>query len=161
MHNSERPSITITIRRPIDMSEISKSGYAGVFLFTRGMLGLMFFMVGWYKVFDLGAMQHAEQLFVEGYRETWIPVWMLWGLGIVIPYLELLSGALLIIGWRVRESLFVVGGILLVVTYGHLLKEPFVDISGQIFPRAIFLIVLLALPRSADRWSVEGWLSHR
>jgi len=140
------------------MNDTANTGNAKAILFARGILGLLFFMVGWYKVFDLGAMQHAEQLFVEGYRETWIPAWLLWGLGVVIPFIELASGALLLAGWRVREVLWAVGGLLLVVTYGHLLKEPFFDITTHIFPRAIFLLILLVLPRSSDRWSVDAWL---
>lgn len=135
--------------------------YAALLLFTRGLLGLLFFMAGWYKVFDLGALEHARHFFVEGYRDDWIPVWLLWTVGTVIPFLELAGGALLLAGWRVREALWTLGGILLVVTYGHLLKEPLFDITTHIFPRAVFLIVLLAVPRAADRYSVEGWLRRR
>lgn len=128
---------------------------------ARWMLGLIFLMAGWYKVFEMGAVQHAQMLFVEGYRDSWIPVWLLWATGFVIPFIELLAGALLLVGWRVREVLVVLGGLLLLVTYGHLLKEPFFDITTHIFPRVAFLLILFVLPRDADRWTLDAFLLGR
>ena len=79
----------------------------------------------------------------------------------MIPFVELLAGALLIDGLRVREVLLMLGGVLLVIIYGHLLKEPFYDITTHIFPRAVFLLLLFILPRDADRWSLDYWVSRR
>jgi len=119
-------------------------GDAGqVALFARGLLGVLFLMTGWFKVFEMGALEHARLLFVQGYAESWIPAWLLWGLGTLIPFVELL------------------GCLLLVVAYGHLLKEPFFDITTHVFPRAILLLIVLAIPRAADVWSVDGWLTRR
>ncbi len=67
----------------------------------------------------------------------------------------------MLVGFRVREALLILGGVLLLVTYGHLLKEPFYDVTTHIFPRAVFLLVLLVLPRDADRWSLDFFLSRR
>ena len=53
------------------------------------------------------------------------------------------------------------GGVLLLVTYGHLLKEPLYDITTHIFPRAVFLLVLFVLPRDADRWTLDYLLNRR
>ncbi len=150
-----------TSRIRLMMTLTDQPRYAEAILFTRGILGLLFFMAGWYKVFDLGAVQHAEHFFIAGYRDTWIPLWLLWGLGTVVPYLELAAGGLLLVGWRVREVLWILAGILLMVTYGHLLKEPLFDITSHIFPRSVFLIALLIMPRAADRWSVDAWLHRR
>ena len=118
-------------------------------------------MAGWFKVFEMGAVQHAQTLFVEGYQDSWIPAWLLWATGFVIPFVELLAGVLLLVGWRVREVLVVLGGLLLLVTYGHLLKEPFYDITTHIFPRVVFLLVLFVLPREADRWTLDAFLLGR
>ncbi len=128
---------------------------------ARWMLGLIFLMAGWFKVFEMGAVQHAQMLFVDGYQDSWIPVWLLWAMGFVIPFVELLAGAFLLVGWRVREVLVVLGGLLLLVTYGHLLKEPFFDITTHIFPRVAFLLVLFVLPRDADRWTLDALLLRR
>jgi uncharacterized membrane protein YphA (DoxX/SURF4 family) len=109
----------------------------------------------------MGALEHARLLFVQGYADSWIPVWLLWGLGTLIPFVELVGGVLLLVGFRVREALLALGFLLLVVTYGHLLKEPFFDITTHVFPRAILLLIVLAVPRAADVWSVDGWLTRR
>ncbi len=67
--------------------------YCWAAFFARWILGLIFFMAGWFKVFEMGAVQHAQTLFVEGYQDSWIPEWMLWTTGSVIPFVELLAGA--------------------------------------------------------------------
>ncbi len=40
--------------------------------------------------------------------------------------------------------------------FGHLLAEPFFDVTTHVLPRAAFLLFLLVLPRSADRWCLEA-----
>ena len=135
--------------------------YCWAAFFARWMLGLLFFMAGWVKVFEMGAVQHAQALFVDGYQDSWIPEWLLWATGVVIPFVELLAGAMLLVGFRVREVLLVLGGLLLLVTYGHLLKEPFYDVTTHIFPRMAFLLVLFVLPRDADRWSLDYFLKRK
>jgi hypothetical protein len=43
------------------------------------------------------------------YSDTFLPVWSLWAVGVVIPFVELMAGALLIAGLRVREDLVSLG----------------------------------------------------
>ena len=136
-------------------------GYGWAAFIARWMLGLLFLMAGWFKVFEMGAVQHAQALFVEGYQDSWIPEGLLWATGFVIPFVELIAGVLLLVGWRVREVLVALGGLLLLVTYGHLLKEPFYDVTTHIFPRVVFLLILFALPRHADRWTLDAFLLRR
>ena len=69
------------------------------------ILGLIFGMAGYWKVFELTPVGHAQKLFIGPYANTWIPVWMLWVTGTVIPVIELVAGWLLVAGWRVREAL--------------------------------------------------------
>ena len=78
---------------------------AWAILFARSVLGLIFFMAGVWKVFGLGPMEHARQLFVEPYAKTFLPAWSLWATGYVVPFVELVAGALVLIGLRTREAL--------------------------------------------------------
>jgi uncharacterized membrane protein YphA (DoxX/SURF4 family) len=133
---------------------------AALFL-ARWLLGLLFFMAGWFKVFELGASQHASEFFVEAYRDSWIPEALLWALGGAIPFLELAAGALLLLGLRVREALFAVALILILVTYGHLLAEPMFDMTKHIFPRAVLTLFLLYISREGDSWSADYLLAKR
>lgn len=61
-------------------------------LFARLVLGLIFFMAGVYKVFQLGALEHARKYFLP-YADTFLPVWSLWAM---IPRLALLLFILLL-----------------------------------------------------------------
>jgi hypothetical protein len=44
--------------------------------------------------------------------------------GVIIPLIELIAGALVILGLRVRDALVALGFVLVIVTFGHLLREP-------------------------------------
>ena len=95
---------------------------AWAILFARLVLGLIFFMAGVMKVFQLGPLNHARKYFLP-FADTFLPVWSLWAMGVVIPFVELIAGALVILGLRVREALVALGFVLAVVTFGHLLHE--------------------------------------
>lgn len=129
--------------------------------FCRVELGIIFLMAGWWKTFEMGPQLHATQLFTEPYADTWIPWILLYGSGFSIPFLELVAGLLLVVGWRTREALIVVGGILLLVTYGHLLKEALYSPINHIFPRTILMAIVLSLPAVEDKLAVDWWLSRR
>lgn len=136
-------------------------GWAWAAFFARWVLGLIFFMAGWWKVFDLTAVEHARMLFVDAYADTWIPVWLLWALGVAIPFVELLGGAMVCLGVRVRSALVALGFVLVIVTYGHLLSEALFKITGHIFPRLVLLLFVFMIPRERDLLSVDHWLSRR
>ncbi|HWZ86111.1 MAG TPA: MauE/DoxX family redox-associated membrane protein [Thermoanaerobaculia bacterium] len=129
--------------------------------FARGILGLIFFMAGVYKVFTLTPVGHAHKWFVDPYADTFLPTWSLWLTGLTIPVVELLAGALLLVGWRTREALLALGFVLLLVTFGHLLKEPLYEFHTHVIPRLALLLFVLMVPREADRFSVDGWLAGR
>ena len=130
-------------------------------LFARGVLGLIFFMAGVYKVFTITPVGHAHKWFVDPYADTFLPMWSLWLTGLAIPVVELLAGALLLLGWRVREALIALGFVLLIVTFGHLLKEPLYEFHTHVIPRLALLLFLLMLPREDDRFSIDCLLTRR
>jgi uncharacterized membrane protein YphA (DoxX/SURF4 family) len=129
-------------------------------LFARGVLGLIFFMAGVYKVFSLTPIGHAHKWFVDPYADTFLPTWSLWLTGLTIPFVELVAGALLIAGWRITDALIALGAVLLVVTFGHLLKEPLYEFHTHVIPRLALLLFVLMVPREADRFSLDRWLSR-
>jgi uncharacterized membrane protein YphA (DoxX/SURF4 family) len=134
---------------------------AWALLFARGVLGFIFFMAGFWKCFGLGPTEHARRLFVEPYAETFLPAWSLWATGTAVPVVELLAGALVLVGLRVREALIALGAVLVLVTFGHLLKEPLFAFHAHVIPRLALLLFILMLPRSDDRFSVDAVLARR
>ena len=92
-------------------------------LFARLVLGLIFFMAGLWKVFQLGPLEHARKYFLP-FSDTFLPVWSLWLAGVAIPLVELAAGALVILGLRTRDALVALGFVRVIVTFGHRLRDP-------------------------------------
>jgi putative oxidoreductase len=141
-------------------SQEVRPGLAWAVLFARTVLGLIFFMAGVYKVFQQGPAGHVRQLFLP-YSDTFLPVWSLWVVGYTIPFIELVGGVLVLIGWRTRLALVSLGCVLVVVTFGHLLKQPLYALHEHVIPRLVLLLFVLAVPREADRFSLDAVLAWR
>ena len=137
------------------------AGRSWAIFFARGVLGLIFAMAGFWKVFVLTPAGHAHRWFVDPYADTFLPAWALWLTGLAIPFVELAAGALLLVGWRVREALIALGFVLLIVTFGHLLREPLYEFHTHVIPRLALLLFVLVFPREDDRFSIDGWLARR
>ena len=129
-------------------------------LFARLVLGLIFFMAGVWKVFQLGPLNHARKYFLP-FADTFLPVWSLWATGVVIPFVELIGGALVILGLRTREALIALGFVLAIVTFGHLLKEPLYEFHTHVIPRLALLLFVFMLPRNDDRFSIDHLIAKK
>jgi len=140
-------------------SKIDNRGAAA--FIVRWLLGVLFLVAGYWKVFEFSATQHAQKFFVDGFAETWIPEWLLWTLGLSIPYLELAAGILLLIGFRIRETLLGLGCLLIVTTYGHALQQPLFDIDGHTFTRLALIIFLLVHGWQQDRFTLDAHLASK
>ena len=117
-------------------------------------------MAGVYKVFQLGPLEHARKYFLP-FADTFLPVWSLWAVGVVIPFVELVAGGLVIVGLRTREALVSLGFVLAIVTFGHLLREPLYEFHTHVIPRLALLLFILLLPRADDRFSLDHLLKRR
>ena len=133
---------------------------AWALLFARLVLGLIFFMAGIWKVFQLGPLEHARKYFLP-FADTFLPVWSLWFVGVTIPWVELIAGALVILGLRLRDALIALGFVLAIVAFGHLLREPLYNLTGHVIPRLALLLFVLWCPREQDRFSVDCLLARR
>lgn len=142
------------------MDQSNFAGRSWALLFARVVLGLIFFMAGFWKVFQLGPLQHARKYFLP-FADTFLPGWSLWAVGVAIPFVELIAGALVILGLRVREALIALGFVLLIVTFGHLLREPLYEFHTHVIPRLALLLFVLMLPRDDDRFSLDYSLTRR
>ena len=129
--------------------------HAWAILLARLVLGLIFGMAGWGKLFQMGATQHAHQFFVDPYASSWIPAWLLWALGLAIPYVEFAAGWLLFVGLMVRPALLALGTILAIVVYGHLLKDFLYEFHTHVIPRLALVLFLLSMPRNEDVLSLD------
>ena len=124
------------------MTSTDRRDLAWAILFARLILGLIFFMAGEWKVFDLDPVAQARQLFVEPYADSFLPPWALWTTGTIVPFVELAAGGLLLLGLFTRPALLNLGGVLVLVTFGHLLKEPLYEFHTHVIPRTALLLFL-------------------
>ena len=141
----------------MNMSQPSQSGWTWSIFTVRWVLGLIFFMAGWWKCFSFTPVRHAREFFIEGFGETWIPHWLLWASGVTIPVVELLAGACVCLGVFRRAAYVALAAILVTVAYGHLLLEPLFDTTSHIFPRLVLLVFLFVAPMRCDVLSLD-WL---
>ena len=148
MSNGEQPKRTGNIDR------------AWAILFARLVLGLIFFMAGVMKVFQLGPLNHARKYFLP-FADTFLPVRSLWAMGVVIPFVELIAGAMVILGLRVRAALVALGFVLAVVTFGHLLHDALYEFHTHVIPRLALLLFILLLPRQDDLFSIDYLIGRR
>ena len=137
------------------MTDLAARAWA--LLFARAVLGLIFFMAGFWKVFQLGPAGHVRRYFLP-FQDTFLPTWSLWAVGYAIPFIELIAGALVIAGYQTRPALVTLGLVLVVVTFGHLLHEPLYAFHEHVIPRLALLLFLLAMPAEFDRFSIDRLL---
>ena len=141
-----------------------KVTFQWVALFTRVIVGLLFGMAGYSKVFIMTPAGHAEKYFTGPYADTWIPHWLLLVTGVTVPFVELIAGFLLVAGVFRLPSAIALGLVLVLVTYGHELKEPLFNVTSHILPRTLLLIPTWMLPTEADPWSLDfaiAWWKQR
>ena len=145
-------------RNILAVRQVSPSAWAA--FVARVVVSLMFFMAGIWKVFTVGALEHARNVFVVPYQDSILPAWSLWASGAAIPFVELVAGGLLLVGWKRFPAAVGLGGVLIVVTFGHLLAEPLFAFDAHVVPRTLLLVVALVL-RDEDRLSLDAVLARR
>jgi putative oxidoreductase len=136
-----------------------KISRAAALLFTRALLGIIFTMQGYGKVF-IYTVPKVYDMFFKDFEKTFIPKWLIWATAYYTSYVELICGFLLIIGLFRKYALSLLGIGLLVVSFGHGLLEPIWDLQ-HVIPRAILLITILLAPGQWDRWHTDGFLTKR
>ena len=134
-----------------------RAAKAWAIFFARAVLGLIFFMAGVWKVFQLGPAGHVRRYFLP-FQDTFLPTWSLWAVGFVIPFVELIAGAMVIVGFQTRLALVSLGFVLAIVTFGHLLHQPLYAFHEHVIPRLALVLLILLLPAEADRFSIDARL---
>jgi uncharacterized membrane protein YphA (DoxX/SURF4 family) len=153
-HSRVHPDPDMNYHRAMPLAPTDRTNRALAILFARLVLGFIFLMAGVYKVFELGPVGHARKWFLP-FSDTFLPVWSLWAVGCAIPFVELVAGGLVLLGWRIREAAIALGAVLAIVTFGHLLHQPLYPFHEHVIPRLALLLFVLAMPRADDRFSVD------
>jgi uncharacterized membrane protein YphA (DoxX/SURF4 family) len=127
----------------------STSRAAGI-LFTRALLGVIFLMQGYGKLF-IYTLPKVYGMFFKVFETTFLPVWLIHTTAWYTSVAEFVCGFLLIIGLFRQCALYLLAIDLFIVSFGHGLMEPIWDLQ-HVIPRAILLITLLLVPQQWDQW---------
>lgn len=126
-----------------------------VAVFTvRIILGLIFLMQGFGKVFTWGMENVINADFFQGTFENLLPKYIIVSTAYYTSYVELIGGLLLVLGLKTNYTLYALASVLIIVTFGHGLAEPIWDLSHVMY-RTILLITLLLLPKEWDQFSMD------
>ena len=123
-------------------------------LFARTLLGIIFLMQGYGKIFTY-TMPDLYNMFFKNFETTFLPDWIIWSVAYYTSYIELIGGFLLIIGLFRKYVFYLIALDLLIVAFGHGLMEPIWDLQ-HVMPRAILLIVLMIVPQDWDKWNSDA-----
>lgn len=128
-------------------------------LILRLVLGFIFLMQGYGKVFSMGVGNVYQADFFLGTYEGILPKFLIKATAYFTSYAELIGGLLLVVGWKRDMALYLLGTVLIVVTFGHGLATPIWDLSHVLF-RLIPLVALLLLPLEWDRFTLDCLLKR-
>lgn len=128
-------------------------------LTIRLLLGFIVFFQGFGKVFKFGLDAVYQNFFKASYADL-LPDFLLLFAAYYTSLVELIVGFLLIIGLKRDIALYFLASVLVIVTFGHGLKDPIWDLSHVMY-RAILLIALLLLPKDYDRYSIDSLINKR
>lgn len=128
-------------------------------LTLRLLLGFIFLMQGFGKVFKWGVSNVYGNFFKETYQDL-LPDFVILFTAYYTSYVELIAGFMLVIGLKRDWALYALASVLVIVTFGHGMTEPVWDLSHVMY-RAVLLVSLLLLPKEWDRFSIDGLLESR
>jgi uncharacterized membrane protein YphA (DoxX/SURF4 family) len=124
-------------------------------LITRLILGFIFLMQGYGKVFTWGVEKVYNMEFFHDIYKDLLPDFITHATAYYTSYVELIGGTLLVLGLKKDYALYALASVLVIVTFGHGLAEPIWDLSHVIY-RTILLIPLLIFPAEWDRFSIDN-----
>lgn len=119
----------------------------------RVILGFIFFFQGYGKVFKF-RLENVYKNFFQASYENILPDFLLYFSAYFTSLTELIAGFLLVIGFKRDYALYALALVLIIVTFGHGLKEPIWDLSHVMY-RLILLAILLFLPKDLDKFSID------
>jgi len=122
-------------------------------LVVRVFLGLLFFCQGYDKIFRIKIKNVIENIHAPFSQHGVPEVFSIVG-AYFTSYIELICGAMLIIGFCTYWSLYLLGFDLLFVALAFSIVEPMWDMK-HIFPRLALLVFLLIIPSQWDVISVD------
>jgi len=125
----------------------------------RVILGILFFFQGYDKIFKI-KLNEVVNTFQAELGSIAVPKAILVPIAYFTSFVELIAGALLIVGMFKTYALYLLGIDLILVAGAFSLIKPMWDMQ-LLFPRLILLSILLYLPNSWDVLSLDFFLHNK
>ena len=126
-------------------------------LIMRIVLGILFLMQGYDKIFGLG-LKRTEAGIEDALQGKHLPPSLVKAITIISSFIELAGGIMLITGFLIYPALVLLGLDLIAVVFAMSLREPLWDMR-YVWPRLVLILALLLLPTACDRLSLD-YLFH-
>jgi putative oxidoreductase len=128
-------------------------------LSLRLIIGFIFFFQGYGKVVEIGVDQLHEMMFAPDFNGV-LPSWFTQVIAYGTSYMELIGGALLILGFFRDWALYGLLSVLVIVAIGHGMVEPIWELKHVVF-RLMLMLPLLLLPSSWDTIRLDTLILRR
>jgi uncharacterized membrane protein YphA (DoxX/SURF4 family) len=133
---------------------------------ARGLVGLMFVFAGAQKVMAIGPAAYASRVAALSHLTFYFPGWAIYATAYVTGFVELLLGAMLVLGVRPRLAARALGGMMVLAAAGYGLAGLIDPVGGvtamdiravntYILPRAALIILYLMLPAEDDALTAD------
>ena len=126
----------------------------------RVILGLVFLMQGYGKIFTIGITNLYEMDFFSGTFSNLLPASIIKITAYYTSYIEFICGIMLVLGYKTTVALYALLSVLIIVAFGHGLADPIWDLSHVMY-RLILTSAMLIAPIEWDKFSIDAFVKFR
>lgn len=135
---------------------LDSSDQRTAYALLRIVVGLNLLMHGVARML-VGPETFAAKL-VGQFAHAPLPVWSVWGFGMVLPAIEALLGMLLLIGLRTRAALIAGSLLIMVLTFGSALVQDWPAAGLQLTYALVYSALLFLLQYNG--WSLDACITR-
>jgi thiosulfate dehydrogenase (quinone) large subunit len=121
---------------------IFEKNVAAAYLMLRVTLGLNIFLHG--AVRWAGGLRRFAAPLVSEFQNTLLPHWSVFGFSYLLPVVEAVIGAAILIGFQTRRALIAGMVFMLVLTFGSSLRQDWQVVGLQLMYSLVYAILLAA-----------------
>lgn len=133
-----------------------------VFFVARIFVGGIFLSQGIFNVFGkLSLLEFADIVYVQPLKTSFIPNFLLLFMGVLNPLMQLITGALLVSGLKIKWAIYLMAFFMISIAFGRLLSDPFTtsgNDSMYVLNNLAFVILLLWLENGKEKYCLDTLL---
>jgi thiosulfate dehydrogenase (quinone) large subunit len=140
----------------LDLSML-ENNVSVAYALLRVALGLDIFLHG--VVRWAGGLRHFADPLVIAFQKTPLPHWSVLDFGYVLPIIEAVLGAAILIGFQTRRALIAGGVLMFVLIFGSSLRQDWQIVGLQLIYSLVYAILLAA--HNFNRFGIDRLLDRK